>query len=758
MNNTLCIFCRHEFEQEPLTFRRILQAYDKIVIPRIQRDYAQGRSENHPEEVRKNLLSDIFENNGAIDFGFVFGTQTFRKSGQRVERCFIPIDGQQRLTTLFLLYLFQNWWSPNDESLPKELQKFSYETREHAKAFCHFLTKTRFTPRETGVREFLENQVEFVDVWKTDPTVDGMLRMLDAIRLRYLDYPSAPNLDAITFRFFDLEQFALSDALYIQMNARGWPLTAFEAIKASLDKLAERYHPEGDNKWLEDWQMRVDDTWPERFWEQYKQKGDVPSNPVLERVDKPMLRTMARAAALFFLEQTKDINAKKASECVPKLLSVIGDEAFLSFSHLSNALAGRDHEGNPSYLAGLAFLREFLDFIVSTEAELAIQPAWQKVSLLEFLSESQATQAGHYGLYKRLLILYAAFKCRAREWMRVVWNIIENESIDDLERFVGAFKLLTELCPHANDIETFLATNSPQSDFAGEQVNEERLKAHHLVGPCGEQWRQTITHAESHPLLRGNLSALLNVTDSATSFAERIRAFDALLPREQQEDGDHYYQICRAMLGIGDCRQPRNGHWLFPSRRATFDSMLHFRTAQDLFRGVLQNLLQEFPDGLELAAEQYGENELANVETMGWRYYFLRYPSEFLGNGNGYYHWDAHTPGMPMWKMTSENLRGYHCNPFLLAISDQQEDTCWASSRAGDGKLHLHGSNVIVEMLPDSNGFLVRGVDRVNSVNGAEIQMDATGAYRITINANQDLIEVGKCLVDTLRRNAINPT
>lgn len=50
--------------------------------------------------IRNNLLKDIFSNK-EISFDFIFGTK-----GEN-ENSFIPLDGQQRLTTLFLLYLYQ---------------------------------------------------------------------------------------------------------------------------------------------------------------------------------------------------------------------------------------------------------------------------------------------------------------------------------------------------------------------------------------------------------------------------------------------------------------------------------------------------------------------------------------------------------------------------------------------------------------------------------------------------------------------------
>src|SRR5690349_5248263 len=76
----------------------------KIEVPIIQRDYAQGRSRE--SEVRNNFLDALWkylnENKPGKELDFVYGAISETGNGQS----FIPLDGQQRLTTLFLLHWY----------------------------------------------------------------------------------------------------------------------------------------------------------------------------------------------------------------------------------------------------------------------------------------------------------------------------------------------------------------------------------------------------------------------------------------------------------------------------------------------------------------------------------------------------------------------------------------------------------------------------------------------------------------------------
>lgn len=77
----------------------IKQVY-QIEIPIIQRDYAQGRpSEGKIRNKLVNHIADALKNKCPIELDFVYGMITENK--RTAQSLFIPIDGQQRLTTLF---------------------------------------------------------------------------------------------------------------------------------------------------------------------------------------------------------------------------------------------------------------------------------------------------------------------------------------------------------------------------------------------------------------------------------------------------------------------------------------------------------------------------------------------------------------------------------------------------------------------------------------------------------------------------------
>lgn len=57
------------------TFSKLLEQYDKILVPMIQRDYAQGRTDKKATDVRNNLLNDIFSGKDVVHFDLVFGSK-----------------------------------------------------------------------------------------------------------------------------------------------------------------------------------------------------------------------------------------------------------------------------------------------------------------------------------------------------------------------------------------------------------------------------------------------------------------------------------------------------------------------------------------------------------------------------------------------------------------------------------------------------------------------------------------------------------
>ena len=93
-----------------------------IYIPRIQRDYAQGRTDDATRQIRDRFVEDIFdslvhfqETGKCLDINFIYGNIETEDGKKR----FIPIDGQQRLTTLFLLHWYFAVYSGKIDSDPE---------------------------------------------------------------------------------------------------------------------------------------------------------------------------------------------------------------------------------------------------------------------------------------------------------------------------------------------------------------------------------------------------------------------------------------------------------------------------------------------------------------------------------------------------------------------------------------------------------------------------------------------------------------
>ncbi len=101
--------------------------------------------------------------------------------------------------------------------------------------------------------------------WINDPTVRGMLTMLDEIQKRFADIDDLWNkLDKINFYFRDIEEMKLTDDIYIKMNSRGKPLTDFEHFKAELLKIIRSEN--GDETAAKRIGLKIDREWTDLLW------------------------------------------------------------------------------------------------------------------------------------------------------------------------------------------------------------------------------------------------------------------------------------------------------------------------------------------------------------------------------------------------------------------------------------------------------------------------------------------------------------
>lgn len=121
------------------TFFRLLTEESSIKIPKVQRDYAYGRDDDKARSILTGMLdsmhSALVEDRREI-FDFVYGGP-YAKDDEG-QAGMIPLDGQQRLTTLFLLHFYASLSAKDNAGTPVDvsiLKGFSYETRQSANDF-----------------------------------------------------------------------------------------------------------------------------------------------------------------------------------------------------------------------------------------------------------------------------------------------------------------------------------------------------------------------------------------------------------------------------------------------------------------------------------------------------------------------------------------------------------------------------------------------------------------------------------------------
>lgn len=271
----------------------------EIVIPKIQRDYAQGRS-GDVVTIREDFVQSLYEalsNDGEssrCSLNFIYGQ--LRKATGRHKVSFVPLDGQQRLTTLFLLHWYLSRLENRAQDLPY-LSMFRYDIRYSSSEFStmflrdvvdlqlteddvKWLAKMNVEASSGGIvpagfmSRWLQNKPGFSDCWLSDPTISGMLAMLDALHDRFRTSGKAGFLDKlmrsdlesapIYFFFKHVEPSADDGEMFIKMNSRGKLLTEYEYFKADFQRLMKRANVAETIR--NDTADKMDKKWEPSFW------------------------------------------------------------------------------------------------------------------------------------------------------------------------------------------------------------------------------------------------------------------------------------------------------------------------------------------------------------------------------------------------------------------------------------------------------------------------------------------------------------
>lgn len=518
----------------------------RVKIPMIQRDYAQGRSDQY--DLRKDFVNDLFqalETEKELKLDFIYGSVSTEK-----EHVFLPLDGQQRLTTLFLLHwLIVKLDHGNINASQSLLEKFSYETRDTARKFFQKLVDFKFDGHPVYS---IKNSHWFKDSYKLDPTIMSSLNMLDTLYERYLvsNYKAQlyNQLDKLRFYVLPMNNFNLSDDLYIKLNARGKTLSPFENLKADLLGWMstindfQKHIDETDAASLtriESIASKFDNKWADLFWKGINNFDENVEANNIKSIDAYIFKFIHRLMINDYIHRYSGTDILKDVVYV----ELLKKEEKPYFSNL-------DFYKNHGLIT-VEFvdkLEIILDYYTCNDHASTIQnsvaPVWNK-------GFKWSVFQGKFSMNERLLfdsinqfILNNPKHLQRtnvfKDWIRIVWNLI----IDPDNRSIGVNKrvmeVIREIAIYSNDISKSLE-DGDLDELIESFNNVEKLQLNEEINKINKikfnpDWQGIIDSAESHHLFTGNIGFIILDIDNVEIAKKRLNIAEKLFDTDGAQE------------------------------------------------------------------------------------------------------------------------------------------------------------------------------------------------------------------------------
>ena len=211
-------------ENSKMTLKDFFDTYNQVKIPLLQRDFVQSNHDKFGDFLDK--IKNALEGDKELHLGLIYGRVDKQNN-------FYPIDGQQRLSTLCLVC--------NEN-------KLCYENK------IEFI-------KEPNLANHLENG----EITKgIHPHTKAINKVKELIKECKIHETNSKNLSNITLDLVILEDFGLSDELYIKLNARDKALSEFDIFRAELLN-----HLKGCLKI--EFANKINNAWSEVFFKYFKE-------------------------------------------------------------------------------------------------------------------------------------------------------------------------------------------------------------------------------------------------------------------------------------------------------------------------------------------------------------------------------------------------------------------------------------------------------------------------------------------------------
>lgn len=648
------------------TFWKLLNEYS-IEVPIIQRDYAQGRLTDKINAIRITFLYDIYSSlteETELELDFVYGD--IKKN------IFTPLDGQQRLTTLFLLHWYLSITDGrNDFAIPL-LCKFTYQTRISAKEFIIALIENKIDiPCEGNVvlSDLIKDSFWFYRSWIKDPTVKSMLVVLDAIHDKFKNtsglFDKLVNVEypLIGFQFIAIEKYGLTDSIYIKMNARGKRLTDFEIFKAKFEQFLEKSDKVWSTNYREKFAYSIDGVWTDFFWN-YKDEHSI---------DKPFMRLFNYVTTILYY--IKAVQKTGYANPNPKIdFEII--EATYTRENVEFLFSVLDT------ICEIENLDTFFNSIFST-----YQYEKNRVTLFESNVNlfSSCIKSDFLGVKEKVLlftilrhivlndIIHA--NDDTRDLVRVVRNLLQRVRQQNNTTFNTNLRI-ESLPSQITGIISKLVTTSNVYDelckggfgdlvgFTKESLNYEKDKAKIIIEDIG--FKEAIHSLEDNRLFKGSIHNL-SVDDNKIKIAHYLKAINEIWSVNDDS------LITRAMLTAGDYSIDTGGSKLgekwYYGNSSDWHTILSNIRYEEKITEILPRFLDTYigteagtvKEKLSLVISKW----IDHTEVKDWKYYFIKYPT-MTNSNNNLYAWNNE---FEIRRLTGNTLLSVHLCPYLSTLA-----------------------------------------------------------------------------------------
>lgn len=776
-----------------------LQKQYKVVIPKIQRDYAQGRedSNNDNKIVSYDFILKIIEvistESPALNLDFVYG---YTKEISKNHFAFYPLDGQQRLTTLWLLYWYlapKDFFEINNvkmmsvsSDVKEWLGNFTYETRNSSKRFCEELIN-KMLPISNNVYSTIKDATWFMASWENDPTVVSMLKMIETIQVLSFDKELAWNNlyqnRKITFDYIDIksDEFKLTDELYIKMNSRGKPLTPFENFKARFSEILSSKDTDYVNETLEYEGVRVsfpkyfafniDSIWTDLFWN-YEMS-------VNKDISSCFMNFFTYIAQMCFFKDNTNKNANDFKN------------EFSVFKRKENAL----------------FLFNTLNFFCSISTDESKQVTPNKINVFfEELFQNGKIDSSYHGqirlfeekgvnLFEKCLLegnqfdnrnkilLYCiisyAIKFKLKEvnydlriYVRVLRNLLQatrqrNEIVYNTNVRINSFgkywKLFKQLQEKPNTYERLLDNiTNKETDISDEALNNEKEKAKIVVNNNTVESKMTLAIFQLEEFrFFGGLIHNLNPKSNFENFIDWSKYI-----REIWSCSDNLLVASLIACEFGGVyiKRSRLGGLWFWGQKDNWSTILTGQSNSDnnlsesiisllIKYGEKKHSLTNFKPNevLEIIVKEYFDS----LSKKGWEYYFCKYKKFFLTNSN-YYSWKSDEFEHEILGNTGFNpLLSYHINPYVKAVSNLLENSIclenWCYARYSDDSCIVLNNDY--SLYSQQNGWLIELPKKGKISEGLKQKYDIHEDLILKETNYRDRIEIAVDFCTELSKN-----